>query len=63
MFAPDDTVYIGNFRSLSIFTVFCGQYESAKIKIAKYFPVSVKESSLDTTSIFAAVISSFALLR
>ena len=35
----------GNFRGLPIFAVFRGQYESAKIKIAKYFPISVKESS------------------
>ena len=44
-----------NFRGLPIFAVFRGQYESAKIKIAKYFPTSVKESSLEATSIFAAV--------
>ena len=53
----------GNFRGLPIFAVFRGQYESAKIKIAKYFPISVKESSLEATSIFAAVTSSFPLLR
>ena len=53
----------GNFRGLPIFAVFRGQYESAKITIAKYFPVSVKESSLEATSIFAAVTSSFPLLR
>ena len=41
----------GNFRGLPIFAVFRGQYESAKIKIAKYFPISVKESSLEATSI------------
>ena len=46
-----------------IFAVFRGQYESAKIKIAKYFPISVKESSLEATSISAAVTSSFPLLR
>ena len=53
----------GNFRGLPIFAVFRGQYESAKIKISKYFPISVKESSLEATSIFAAVTSSFPLLR
>ena len=53
----------GNFRGLPIFAVFRGQYESAKIKIAKYFPISVKESSLEATSIFAAVTSSLHLLR
>ena len=52
-----------NFGSLPIFAVFRGQYESAKIKIAKYFPISVKELSLEATSIFAAVTSSFPLLR
>ena len=52
----------GNFRGLPIFAVFRGQYESAKIKIAKYFPISVKESSLEATSIFAAVTSSFPCL-
>ena len=50
-------------RSSNFFAVFDGQYKSAKIKIAKYFPISVKESSLDATSIFAAVTSSFPLLR
>ena len=53
----------GNFHGLQIFAVFRGQYESAKIKIAKYFPISVKELSLEATSIFAAVTSSFSLLR
>ena len=53
----------GNFRGLPIFAVFRGQYDSAKIKIAKYFPFSVKESSLEVTSIFAAVTRSFPLLR
>ena len=53
----------GNFCGLPIFAVFRGQYESAKIKIAKYFRISVKESSLEATSIFAAVTSSFPLLR
>ena len=53
----------GNFRGLPIFAVFRGQYESAKIKIAKYFPISVKESSLEATSIFAVVTSSFPLPR
>ena len=52
-----------NFRGLPIFAVFRGQYESAKIKIAKYFPISVKESSLEATSIFAAVTSSFVKFR
>ena len=41
--------------------VFRGQYESAKIKIPKYFPISVKESSLEAMSVFAAVTSSFPL--
>ena len=53
----------GNFRGLPIFGVFRSQYEAAKIKIAKYFPISVKELSLEATSIFAAVTSSFPLLR
>ena len=53
----------GNFRGLLIFAVFRGQYESAKIKIAKYFPISVKEWSLEATSIFAVVTSSFPLPR
>ena len=53
----------GNFGGLPNFAVFRGQYESAKIKIAKYFLISVKESSLEATSIFAAVTSSFPLLR
>ena len=53
----------GNFRGLPIFVVFRGQYESAKIKIAKYFPISVKISSLEAMSIFAAATSSFPLLR
>ena len=53
----------GNFRGLPIFAVFRGQYESAKIKNAKYFPISVRESSLEATSISAAVTSSFPLLR
>ena len=53
----------GNFHGLPIFAVFRGQYESAKIKIAKYFPISVKESSLEATSIFAAVTSILPLLR
>ena len=53
----------GNFSGFPIFAVFRGQYESAKIKIAKYFPISVEESSLDATSIFAAVTSSLPLLR
>ena len=35
---------------------------STKIKIAKYFPISVRESSLEATSIFAAVTSSLFLL-
>ena len=52
----------GKFRGLPIFAVFRGQYESAKIKIAKYFPISVRESSLEATSIFAAVTSSLFLL-
>ena len=52
-----------NFRGLPIFAVFRGQYESAKIKIAKYFPISVNESSLEAKSIFAVVTSSFPLLR
>ena len=52
-----------NFRGLPIFAVFRGQYESAKIKIAKYFPISVKELSLEATSIFAVVTSSFPLPR
>ena len=46
-----------NFRGLPIFAVFHSQYESAKIKTAKYFPISVKELSLDGASIFAAVTS------
>ena len=53
----------GNFCGLPIFAVFRGQYHSAKIKIAKYFPISVKESSLDATSIFAAVASNLPFLR
>ena len=54
----------GNFRGLPIFAVFRGQYESAKIKIAKYFPISVKGSSLVATSFFAAVtVVSFASLN
>ena len=53
----------GNFRGLPIFAVFRGQYETAKIKIAKYFPISVKESSLEATSIFAAFTSGFPLFR
>ena len=44
----------GNFRCLPIFAVFRGQYD--------YFPISDKESSLEATSIFAAVTSSFPLL-
>ena len=32
----------GNFRGIPIFAVFRGQYGTAKIKIAKYFPISVK---------------------
>ena len=52
----------GNFRGLPIFAVFRGQYDSAKIKTAKNFPISVKESSLEATSIFAAVTRSFHLL-
>ena len=54
--------YTRNFRGLPIFAVFRGQYESAEIKIAKYFPISVRESSLEATSIFAAVTSSLFLL-
>ena len=50
----------GNFRGLPIFAVFRGQYDSAKIKTAKYFPIS---SSLEATSIFAAVTRSFPLLH
>ena len=53
----------GNFRGLPIFAVFRGQYNSAKIKTAKYFPIFVKESSLEATSIFAAVTRSFSLLH
>ena len=53
----------GNFRGLPIFAVFRGQYETAKIKIAKYFPISVNELSLEGTSIFAFVTCSFPLLR
>ena len=53
----------GNFRGLPIFAEFRGQYDSAKIKTAKYFPISVKESSFEATSIFAAVTRSFPLLR
>ena len=30
----------GDFRGLPIFAVFRGQFKSAKIKIAKYFPIS-----------------------
>ena len=51
-----------NFRGLPIFAVYRCQYESAKIKIAKYFPIFFKESSLDATSSVAAVTSSFPLL-
>ena len=29
----------GNFRGLPFFAVFCGQSESAKLKIAKYIPL------------------------
>ena len=50
----------GNFRGLPIFAVFRGQYESAKIKIAKYFPISVKESA---TSSSPVVTNSFPLPR
>ena len=46
-------------RKFSRSSNFRGQYESAKIKIGKYFPISVKELSLEATSIFAAVTSSF----
>ena len=53
----------GNFHGLPVSAVLRGQYESTKIKIAKYFPFSVKELSLEATSIFAAVTSSFPLLR
>ena len=52
----------GNFWGLPIFNVFHGQYESAKNKIAKYFPISVKDALLDAMSIFAAVTNSLPLL-
>ena len=53
----------GNFCGLPIFAVFLGQYKSAKIKLAKYFAISVKEALLEATSIFATVTSSFPLLH
>ena len=59
-FVPDHRYPISeNFRGLPIFAVFRGQYKSAKIKIAKYYPISVKESSLEENSILqlSAVVS------